>query len=462
MRRISLFRTTALRLTLVHATLFSFLTAATLAYIYWSMRDQIESQVDARLRLESDVLINLYKSGAQPELMNAVQKRNQIDQYGRFYFFYYLSHADKGPLAGPTGWPLRITTIRTHSTVRLGDIVALPADSDRADLPVRVAETQLADGLKLLIGHEITDEQALLDHTFVLVVSASIITLLFALVGGVAVGHNVRRRVDSVSRTTNEIMDGDLTQRVPITGRNDEFDALATRINEMLDRIEHLMHSMQQVTGNIAHDLRSPLNRLRNRLEVTLLENREDEEYRGIMQQAIEDADSLIHTFNALLSIAKLQSGVDKSQWKAVHLGDLTEELAELYQPVAEESNIDFNTDITSNPEITANRHLVAQALTNLLDNGIKYAGSGSTITIKVSDSAEGAILSVADNGPGIPQSEHNRVLQQFVRLETERHTPGNGLGLSLVKAICQFHGATLTLSDNSPGLIASMLFKPT
>jgi signal transduction histidine kinase len=264
-----------------------------------------------------------------------------------------------------------------------------------------------------------------------------------------------------VSRTADEIMDGDLTQRVPITGRNDEFDALASRINEMLDRIEHLMQSMQQVTGNIAHDLRSPLNRLRNRLEVTLLENREDEDYRGIMQQAIGDADTLIHTFNALLSIAKLQSGVDKSQWKAVHLGDLTEELVELYQPVAEESNINFTSSITSNPEITANRHLVAQALTNLLDNAIKYSGTGSTITINVSDSAEGASLSVADSGPGIPQSERDRVLQQFVRLETERHTVGNGLGLSLVKAICQFHGAKLTLSDNSPGLVASILFKP-
>lgn len=457
MRRISLFRTTALRLTLVHATLFSLLTAATLGYIYWSMRDQIESQVDARLRLESDVLINLYKSGAQPELMSAVRKRNQIDKYGRFY---YLSHADKGPLAGPTGWPLRITTIRTHSTVRLGDIVALPDDSDRANLPVRLAETQLSDGLKLLIGYEITDEQALLDHTFVLVVSASIITLSFAVIGGVLVGHNVLRRVDSVSRTADEIMDGDLTQRVPITGRNDEFDALASRINEMLDRIEHLMHSMQQVTANIAHDLRSPLNRLRNRLEVTLLENREDEEYRGIMQQAIGDADTLIHTFNALLSIAKLQSGADKSQWRAVHLGELTEELTELYLPVAEESDINFSSNISSNPQITANRHLVAQALTNLLDNAIKYAGAGSTITINVSESSEGASLSVADSGPGIPPSERDRVLQQFVRLESERHTPGNGLGLSLVKAICQFHGAKLTLSDNSPGLIASMLFK--
>ncbi len=459
MRRISLFRTTALRLTLVHATLFSLLTAATLGYIYWSTRDQIESQVDTRLRLESDVLINLYKSGALPELMNALQKRNQIDQYGRFY---YLSSAEKGPLTGPSGWPLRINTIRTHSTVRLADVIDLPADSQRADLPVRVAETQLADGLKLFIGHEITDEQALLEHTFLLVVSASTLTLLFALIGGVAVAYNVLRRVDSVSRTTNEIMDGDLTQRVPITGRYDEFDALAKRINDMLDRIEQLMRSMQQVTSNVAHDLRSPLNRLRNRLEVTLLEQRDDEEYRRIMQQSIEEADGLINTFNALLSIAKLQSGIDRSQWKTVHLGELAEELAELYLPVAEECGIHFTCNIHSNPAITANRHLVAQALTNLLDNAIKYAGTGSRIVISVNDSPTGASLSIADSGPGIPPTERQRVLQQFVRLETERNTPGNGLGLSLVKAICQFHGAVLALDDNAPGLIATIQFNPT
>ena len=456
MRRISLFRTTALRLTLALATLFIFLTAATLGYIYWSTRDQIESQVDARLRLESDVLINLYKSGALPELMNALQKRNQIDRYGRFY---YLSSAEQGPLAGPTGWPLRISTIRTHSTVRLAEVIDLPPDSKRADLPVRVAETQLADGLKLFIGHEITDEQALLDHTFVLVVSASIITLLFALTGGVVAAHSVLRRVDSMGRTANEIMEGDLSQRVPITGRYDEFDALANRINDMLDRIEQLMHSMQQVTSNVAHDLRSPLNRLRNRLEVTLLEQREDEEYRGIMQQAIEDADGLINTFNALLSIAKLQSGIDKSQWKTVELGALAEELGELYEPVAEESNITFICDIRANPSILANRHLVAQALTNLLDNAIKYAGENSTIELCVDTTNEGTILCVSDSGQGISDEDRHRVLQQFVRLETERNTPGNGLGLSLVKAICQFHGATLTLDDNNPGLMIRIVF---
>lgn len=233
--------------------------------------------------------------------------------------------------------------------------------------------------------------------------SASTLTLLFALIGGVAVAYNVLRRVDSVSRTTNEIMDGDLTQRVPITGRYDEFDALAKRINDMLDRIEQLMRSMQQVTSNVAHDLRSPLNRLRNRLEVTLLEQRDDEEYRRIMQQSIEEADGLINTFNALLSIAKLQSGIDRSQWKTVHLGELAEELAELYLPVAEECGIHFTCNIHSNPAITANRHLVAQALTNLLDNAIKYAGTGSRIVISVNDSPTGASLSIADSGPGIP-----------------------------------------------------------
>ena len=457
MRRIGLLRTTALRLTVMHAVLFGLLVSIALAYIYLSTRNQIEEQIDTRLRLDSDVLINLYRSGTFPDLVNALKRRNQIDNYGRYYF---LSGSDQPIPSASTAWPLRVSIIRNHFTARLADFIGLPEDSVRANIPVRVVETQLAEGIKLSVGYEIADEAALLENNFFLVIGASVLTLLFALVGGGLVAYSVQRRVEVVSMTANEIMQGDLTQRLPIKGRNDEFDALANRLNEMLARIEQLVNSMQQVTNNVAHDLRSPLNRLRNKLEVTLLEQRDPQEYRTTMRQAIEDADELIHTFNALLSITRLQSGIEKSHWREVALGDLVAELGELYEPVAEDSNIVLTTQIASNPTVTANRHLIAQALTNLLDNAIKYAGIGSRICLAVESNVGGALLIVSDNGRGIKPEDRQRVLQHFVRLEPERSTPGNGLGLSLVLAICQFHGAHLRLEDNRPGLVAMIQFK--
>ncbi len=453
-----LFRTSAFRLALIYATLFSALSAATLGFIYWSTRDQIESQVDTRLRLETDYLINLYKSGALPELLAAIQQRNQIDTYGRFY--YLASGEDKPGKAADDGLPLRLKSVRSHSTQNMGDVADLPPGSPRAFNPVRVAETQISNGLKLTIGYEISDEKALLDHTFALVVGATALTLLFSLIGGVWIGTSVLRRIDSVSRTASEIMSGDLSQRLSVTARDDEFDEISSKLNEMLNRIEDLMGSMQQVTNNVAHDLRSPLTRLRNRLEVTLLEERDPEAYRAVFAEAIGDADSLIHTFNAMLSIARLEAGIDSTQWADTDIGALLEELAELFEAVAEEEeDLQFTAQILSNPVLFCNRHLIAQAVTNLLDNAIKYTPRPGKVELQLSGDSEHFTITVRDSGPGIPEEDRDRVLEHFVRLENERNSPGNGLGLSLVKAVTRVHRAKLWLGDNNPGLVAELRF---
>lgn len=457
-----LFRTSAFRMALIYATLFSALSAATLGFIYWSTRDQIESQVDARLRLETDYLTKLYTSGAMPELLQAIQRRNQIDTYGRFYYLAdNESTASTNAEDKADSGPLKLKSVRAHTTRNMGDVADLPPGSPRAFNPVRVAETSLSDGLKLTIGHEITDEQALLDHTFALVVGATGLTLLFSLIGGVWIGTSVLRRIDSVNRTASEIMSGDLSQRLSVTSRNDEIDEIATKLNQMLNRIEDLMKSMQQVTNNVAHDLRSPLTRLRNRLEVTLLEERDPENYRAVMNEAIGDADSLIHTFNAMLSIARLEAGIDSSQWTETRIGDLAGELAELYEAVAEEEeNLTFRTSIKTNPTFYCNRHLIGQAVSNLLDNAIKYTPQPGVVTLAVEGNDQQFTITVSDNGPGIPESERERVFERFVRLENERNSPGNGLGLSLVQAVVRLHSAKLTLDDNKPGLKVSLQFK--
>lgn len=456
-----LFRTSAFRMSLIYATLFSTLSAATLGFIYWSTRDQIESQVDARLRLETDYLINLYKSGALPELLEAIQRRNQIDTYGRFYYLANNDTSGSTNDEADDGLPMRLKSIRSHTTQNMGDVADLPPGSARAFNPVRVAETRLSNGLKLTIGHEISDEKALLDHTFVLVAGATGLTLLFSLIGGLWIGTSVLRRIDSVSRTATEIMSGDLSQRLSVTARDDEFDEISTKLNQMLNRIEHLMKSMQQVTNNVAHDLRSPLTRLRNRLEVTLLEERDPKIYREVLDEAIGDADSLIHTFNGMLSIARLEAGIDSEEWKDTRIGDLAAELAELYEAVAEEEqNLTFISDIQSNPIFYCNRHLIGQVVTNLLDNAIKYTPDPGIVSLSVAGNNDEFHVSISDNGPGIPAHERERVLERFVRLENERNSPGNGLGLSLVHAIVRLHSANLELSDNKPGLKVTITFK--
>lgn len=456
-----LFRTSAFRLALIYATLFSALSAATLGFIYWSTRDQIESQVDARLRLETDYLINLYKSGAMADVLEVIQRRNQEDSYGRFYDLSNREAVTSNADQTEQDLPIRLKSIRSHTTRNMGDVVDLAPGSSRAFDPVRVAETQLSNGLKLTIGHEITDEQALLDHTFTLVVGATLMTLLFSLIGGVWIGLSVLRRIDSVSRTASEIMSGDLSQRLSVTERDDEFDEIATKLNQMLNRIEDLMNSIQQVTNNVAHDLRSPLTRLRNRLEVTLLEERDPQDYRMVMDEAIGDADSLIQTFNAMLSVARLEAGIDSSQWVQTRIGDLTHELAELYEAVAEEEEeeLSFSADISDNPKYYCNPHLIAQAITNLLDNSIKYCPKPAKVSLSIKGDDSMFSITVEDNGPGIPEHERSRVFERFVRLENERNSPGNGLGLSMVKAVVRLHGATLELEDNEPGLRVRMTF---
>ena len=456
---IKLFSTTVFRLTIIYAALFSLFSAVTLGFIYWSLHDEIESQIDARLRLETDFLVNLYDTGALNELVDAIQQRNEVDSYGRFY----KVESDGSELndGTDTEWPLKIKSVRTHTTKTMGEVDKdLPSDNPRTTLPVRVAQTQFANGLRLTIGHEISDEQALLDYTFALVVGATCITLIFAVLGGIWMSMSVLKRIASVNQTAGEIMNGAFSRRIPVTEKRDEFDTIAVKINQMLTRIEDLMESMQQVTNNVAHDLRSPLTRLRNRLEVTLLENRSDDEYRDTIEYSISQADGMIHTFNAMLSIARLEAGIDKTEWEQVRMGDLASELAELYGAVAEDANLMFVERINANPVFYGNRHLLAQAITNLLDNAIKYTRVGGLVGIYLSGNEDEFTITVTDNGPGIPRHERDRVLQRFVRLENERKSPGNGLGLSLVTAVVRMHGAELMLSDNQPGLAVSVGFR--
>jgi signal transduction histidine kinase len=242
-----------------------------------------------------------------------------------------------------------------------------------------------------------------------------------------------------------------MSQRVPLTGAGDEFDQLATNLNAMLDQIERLMAGMRQVTDNIAHDLRTPLARLRARLEVTLLEKPDAQRYGDVLRQTIVEADTLLGTFNALLSIAEAEAGSRRETLAVVRLDEIARSVCELYEPVADEKGLTLAALIDGGLLVRGDRHLLSQAIANLLDNALKYTPSGS-VSLTVRAEGDWARVEVADTGRGVPADQREAVFDRFVRLEGSRSTSGNGLGLSLVRAVARMHGGTVHLEDNRPG----------
>jgi signal transduction histidine kinase len=278
------------------------------------------------------------------------------------------------------------------------------------------------------------------------------LSLMLGLGGGFLLSRNFLRRVDAITDTSHSIMAGDLSQRMPISGSNDELDRLSVSLNEMLSQIERLMIGMKDVTSNVAHDLKTPLTRMRARVD-SALRNDNKAELRGALNQTIEECDSLLRTFNALLSIAQAEAGQARQNMENLDVHDILTDVVELYEPIAEEAGGKLTMDVSKNLHVRGNRQLLAQAVSNLLDNAMKYGGTD----IAVSSIREGneILVSVADQGTGIPARDRTRVLDRFVRLDESRTKPGNGLGLSLVSSVMTLHGGKLVLEDNKPGLKA-------
>jgi signal transduction histidine kinase len=265
------------------------------------------------------------------------------------------------------------------------------------------------------------------------------------------------RRIELINQTSRNIMAGDLSQRIPIRGSGDELDQLAGNLNTMIDEIERLMDGIRHVSDNIAHDLRTPLTRLRNRLEQLLVDLEDGSPYRSQVEQGIAEADQLLATFAALLRIARIEAGGHKARFKPVDLAALVGDAAELYEALAEEKQLRFSTRVDASVSLEGDRDLLFQALTNLIDNAIKYTPAGGEVSLELMRVGKTADIAVSDTGSGIAETERDKVGQRFYRLESSRNTPGSGLGLSLVKAVAKLHRATLLLEDNAPGLKATL-----
>ena len=339
--------------------------------------------------------------------------------------------------------------------------VAVQLDGQRAENRRAIAQSfRLTGSYRLLVGREV-EERLLLQTRIKHALSWGLgLTLLLGLAGGLLMSRGLLRRVDAINRTTEQIMAGDLSRRIPLKRtRGDEFDQLAANLNAMLEQIERLLNGMREVTDNIAHDLRTPLNRMRSRIEVALLSERgeDSEALRPVLEETLTDAETMIGTFNALLDIARAEAGSERAAFEEVDLTQVVDDIVDLYQPLAEDKGQTVESAIAPNQKLKANRHLLSQALANLLDNAIKYTPEGGRIALTVTG---GPAITVADSGPGIPGDQREKVLERFVRLDDTRATPGNGLGLALVSAVARLHGAKLVLEDNAPGLRVRLDFR--
>ncbi len=283
--------------------------------------------------------------------------------------------------------------------------------------------------------------------------------ILFSVVAGGVTARRVLKRIDTIRETSTKIMSGNLSERVPVTDRNDEFDGLATNLNAMLDRIEQLMQGLKEVTDNVAHDLKTPLTRLRNQSEAALRPGSSDASRQQALETTLAESDRLIQTFNALLMIARAEAGTPSGALSDVDVSAVVADVAELYGPVAEDEGIAVKTDIVEGLHLRANRELIGQAMVNLLENAVKYAkpvnGGEGRIDINLRQADGRVLIEVADNGTGIPVDDRKRVLERFVRLEASRSETGSGLGLSLVNAVTRLHGGSFRIEDNAPGVRA-------
>jgi signal transduction histidine kinase len=464
-------RTTVFRLALRYAGLYVLITLVVLAFVYRVTRLQIYAQIDNGLRAELEGLETLYKAKGIDIVRGTLALHNLTSKEmdgpeGPGPRYYLLADDNYHILAGNLPqWPKEIHNRRTE---RITFLPPVPDDATLDTSPawkyrVRAFTTTLAHGrYHLLVGQSLWHVDQAGEQILAVMLGAAVLTLGMGLGGGILMGRDVLRRIDAVTDTAGEIMSGDLSRRIPLGARDDEFADLARQLNAMLERIDELMQAMRQVTNNVAHDLRRPLNRLRSGLDLALIQGGDTGDYRAAIERAISESDDLIKTFNTLLSIAQAESGVMRENIQEVDLAELCEDVVDLYAVLAEEKNITLISQTEPDLKVQGNAQLLAQAIGNLLDNAIKYTPAGGRIEFNVGRESQGVILRLSDSGPGIPPDQYAQVLKPFVRLEVSRTEVGNGLGLSLVNAVARLHGLRLVLSDNQPGLTVLLHFPHT
>lgn len=458
MNRITqLWRTSTVRLTALFIVIFVVFSVLLLAIISFQSSIQIQRQQGDDIDREVAQLERIDRERGFRATILAVERLARQPGPG----IYYVG-TDAGLMITGNVADLPLNVLSEPGTFSFNYDRSRPFEGeapDKSEGNAVVRSVVLPSGLILVVGRDVVERRgftAIIFQSFLFGVGG---ILLFSLIAGGVTAVRVLRRIDAIASTSRMIMSGNLSERVPITKRNDEFDGLAQNLNQMLDRIEQLMVGLKEVTDNVAHDLKTPLTRMRNRAEAALREGHNETTQREALETVIGESDQLIKTFNALLMIARAEAGAPSGAFAEVDLSAVAADVAELYGPVAEDAGIELQTLVTDGIKARANRELIGQALVNLVENALKYyepaEGKAGKITVGIRNAGDRVLIEVGDNGPGIALEDRGRVVERFVRLEKSRTEPGSGLGLSLVAAVARLHRGTFRIEDNNPGVRA-------
>jgi signal transduction histidine kinase len=455
-----LIRTTAFRLTLVYLFLFALFAASLLAYFAWNTRRLITEQITSTVNAEVSEITDIYTRRGLRGLALTIGNRALRPGANLYLITTPTGQAIAGNI-GSLAPGVMATSGWSETAYRRLD------DQDTGDHRALVRVTEMTNGFRLLIGRDLEERRRLFGIVAKAAQWSILVVVVLGIGGGIFVARRVLQRIDAMTGTTQRIMAGDLSGRLPVGRSGDELDRLAENLNAMLERIEALMMGLKEVSDNIAHDLKTPLTRLRNRAEEALARSSSEADYRAALERTIEESDGLIRTFNALLMIARAESGQARGNMDDFDAADVANGIHELYEPLAEDDGMTLRVKAAPAP-LHGNRELISQALANLVENAIKYGkpvlsaqplGADAVQEILIEARREGntVLLSVTDHGPGIPQGDRKHAVERFVRLEASRTLPGSGLGLSLASAVATLHDGELRLGDSHPGLVATL-----
>ena len=451
MRLPDLLRGTSFRLAIVHAVLFALSVTVLFGVVYWSTASSIAEQLDEEIEAELVSLVSEASAEGVQGVADTIARRMDGGSPGE----HLLLQDARGN---------RIVGNLSAIPMRSGWFNILP-DRDPAtghrhkEHVIRAKAKLLDDGTFIVFGRDtypLRELREIIVRGFTVCLTA---TITLALGIGAMMSASVLRRVTKINVAAREIMQGDLSRRVSREGANDEFNELAGQINTMLDRIQSLVEDLQQVTNDIAHDLRTPLTRLRQKLEAAKVRATSAAKYELAIDRAIEDSDCVLQTFTAMLRIAQIDSGTRRAGFDVVDLSRLLDGLVDIYKPVAEDAGHLLDGRIPPGKRVNGDRELLTQLFANLIENSIKHTPQGTKVDVTLDHENSHVVAQVADNGPGVPGDMREHVFKRFVRLEKSRTSMGGGLGLSLVAAIAGLHDIRIELGDNQPGLLVSLSF---
>jgi len=451
--------TTFFKLTTLYALIFSASSLIVFGIIYWIASGTFEQQMNLSVKGEFSVLEQEYQIGEEKELMQEIRQRITSGTHG---FSYYLLQDSKGEkLAGNLpatkefeGW----REIIAPYPVVLGknDLDFKETQSHKA----LVMGKRLSDGAFLVVGVSTFRKEELREAIRVAFLWATGVILVLSFVGGAILSAGFLRRIDEINRTAKAIINGHLSERVKTLGTDDELDMLAANLNTMLNHIQALMDSLEQISINIAHDLRRPLGRLQQHLETVRQDHSSNDAYKVEIDNALLEVDDILATFGSLIRIAQIEAKTRRFSFNSMDLSSVYQTVVDVYGPVIEEAGKTFEVDITPEIAIDGDRELLTQQMVNLIENAISHTPKNAHIHLSLSQSQQGPVGTLTDNGSGIPRDERDKIFERFYRLEASRTSPGNGLGLALVKAVANLHEATLAVADNHPGAVFTIRYK--